>query len=320
VVAVGILLTATSGVWTLAENPSEHGALAHDYGPTLHILAPLVIWLVVVTPIFCVVSGVGRRRKIRETAGAAESARQEAAKRVEAHAALDDGRDDLTPAQQALVQRPREAETAVAPPPVVRSDWVPMRTVLAAVLPILLLGAVAAAWVWTLVNHVRPVTEPTPSVGYEVTTDDRQEIAGMIAAVTDDPTRLAVEKPRLWAALDRLGPARDATARRLLGRAQVAERWNQLVWKGILESCQAGRVIPSLERGRVGLDLVAQGVITESRRQEDEKQIQEAVELSRDPKTGGPSTDHSMEEYAHQRIASAKQIDAAIVELFTRPK
>ena len=142
----------------------------------------------------------------------------------------------------------------------------------------------------------------------------------MIAAVTDDPTRLAVERPRLWAALDRLGPARDATARRLLERAQVTERWNRLVWKGIMESCQAGRVVPSPERERVGLDLVAQGVITESRRQEDEKQIQEAVELSRDPKTGGPPTDHSMEDYARQRIGSAKQIDAALVELFTRPK
>ena len=154
----------------------------------------------------------------------------------------------------------------------------------------------------------------------ELTADDRQEIAGIIAAVAADPTRVAAEKPRLWAMLDRLGPARDATARRRLERAQVTERWNRLVWKGILESCQAGRVIPSEERDEVGLDLVARGFITESRRQEDEKQIQEAVELSRDPKTGGPSTDHSMEEYARQRIGSAKQIDAASVELFTRPK
>jgi hypothetical protein len=310
VAGAGAVVGLARGYWQLTADPDKYSPAVVKYGPALEGALLAGKWLLLFTLVLCLVS---RRRRALE-------ARQDAYAAEEARAEPEDSGAGLTAAQQELMRRLREVEATVPPPPVQRSDWVPTRVVLAGVLPIILLGVLALVGLSVWAAQVQPTKKSTSAAPRELTADDRQEIAGIIAAVADDPTRVAAEKPRLWAMLDRLGPARDATSRRLLARAQVTERWNRLVWKGILESCQARRVIPSSERERVGLDLVAQGAITESRRQEDEKQIKEAVALTLDPKTGGVSTGHPMADYARKRLESAKQIDAALVELFTRPK
>jgi len=312
-------------------------------------LANGVGWLIVLTPVFCLVAWRaqrGARRRQAKTIAPAVPGCGES----DANGVLPTGMTpSLTPEQQELTRKVRAVDDAAGPVLVAQPDWVALKRVLvitgsvAAVVLVLVIGGGAMLFMRTArSSHAAPARvaaspdaraeAPPPdrtasasrvqnSAGdltTDLSIDEKLEVRRLFASALQSPESVSVVKPKLWKILNAHGGLSEEVADEVREQFVLGLQTSRLWMEDALVSLRERKPFKSTERENLENELIAKGAMTDFRRRQNEEMMAK-VAVGEPIKAGDGSQVVLTEEVVRSVLQTYARKEQALATLLTPP-